>query len=117
MSPISIRFAMIKEPTGNRRGPRFRRVPDKSRLHGAASCAAGMIAIAIRRRDLALTVPEYREPAYRVLDRQINRAVMRTSALWARVFAGQIDQHAPRLDESQNRHTALVREICTPKAA
>jgi hypothetical protein len=117
MTPISIKFPMTKEATGNRRGPRFRRVPDKARLSGAASCAAGMVAIAIRKRDLAATIPGYRDQARLDLSRQIDRACMRTSALWARVFAGQIDQHDPRLAAAQAHHSALVQTYCTPAAA
>ena len=114
MSRISIKFPMTKEATGNRRGPRFRRVPDKARLSGAASCAAGMVAMAIRKRDLAATTPGCSDRVRLDLSRQIDRACMRTSALWARVFAGQIDQHDPRLDAAQARHSALVGAYCTP---
>lgn len=103
---------MTKEKTGNRTGPRFRHVPDKSKLHGAAACAAGMVAIAIRKRELAATQPGYREAAHHALNRQLDRAVMRTSSLWARVFAGQIDQHDPRLAAAQAHHTELVRAYC-----
>jgi hypothetical protein len=109
-TPISIRFPMTKEKTGNRRGPRFRRVPDKSALNGAARCAAGMVACAILKRDSSLRIDAWhKDPsAAQVID----RAAMRSHALWARLFAGQIADNDPRLAAAQARHTELVRAYC-----
>lgn len=108
-TPISIRFPLVKEKTGYRKGPRFRRVPDKAGLHGAASCVVSMLHSSIIHRDSAarpwvtLKVDQYR---------QIERAGMRLAALWARVFAGQIDQHDPRIDAASAEHSRLVAIYC-----
>lgn len=116
-APLSIRFPMVKEKTGNRRGPRFRRVPDESKLHGAARCAAGMIHCAIRKRELA------RAPLWcggndtARASQRIDRASMRLHSLWARLFARQITQDDPRLALAQAHFKALVDEFCRPSEA
>ena len=101
---------MTKEKTGNRRGPRFRRVPDKAALSGAARCAAGMVACAILKREAALGSESWHKDP--TLARAIDRAAMRSHALWARLFAGQLADTDPRLAEAQARHTDLVRAYC-----
>jgi hypothetical protein len=98
--PYSIKFPMTRERTGYRRGPRFRRVVDKTGLDGARFCAASMINSAMLYRD---AVPHLR-PEFN----QVDRLHMRVSALWARVFAGQIDQHDPRIDAASKQASALV---------
>lgn len=101
---------MVKEKTGHRRGPRFRRVPDKSKLSGAARCAAGMVECAMRKRDASLRLDAWhKDPSGAQL---IDRAAMRSHALWARLFAGQIADNDPRLAAAQARHTELVRTYC-----
>jgi|GEM_PF-3617093 len=97
----SIRFPRVKERTGYRRGPRYRLAIDSTGLHGARLCAARMVNSALLHRDAA---PRAHRPEFAKVD----RLGMRLSALWARVFAGQIDQHDPRLDATQAERHALV---------
>ena len=108
-----IKFPLVKVRTGSRTGPRFRRVPDKTGLHGARACAAGMVTKALNHRDW--------QPYAGVRDaearRPMERANMRLAALWARVFAGQIDQHDPRINATQVRVSAMVAAYCQSTAA
>lgn len=112
---LSLHYPMIREATGNRRGPRFRRVPDRSGLRGAALCVAGMVTCAIRKRDLA------RQPLWAsevaVVSARVDRVVMRSHALWARVFAGQIRNDDPRLIEAEALSKRLVAELCAKTEA
>ena len=103
---ISIKFPMRKERTGRRTGPRFRLVPDKAGLHGAAFCAAGMVGLALSHRERRPYSSASDTPRFH----RIERLQMRLAALWARVFAGQIDQHDPRLDAAQGQISALIHE-------
>ena len=111
-APLSLRFPMTRERTGNRRGPRFRRIPDKTGLSGAAACTAGMIIAAIHRREsLHSRSPE---PTLR----RFARLQMRGHALWARIFAGQVSQDDPRVERVRNEIAALVTDFCgTSQAA
>jgi len=102
-----IRFPLVKEPTKWRRGPRFFRVPDQSGLYGARGCAAGMIAVAVHKRDLARF--QETDP----LNIAFVRASMRTSALWARVFAGHMEAKDPRVVEAQAAHSRAGDAIIT----
>jgi hypothetical protein len=95
---------MTRERTGYRRGPRYRRVVDKSGLDGARFCAASMINSALLYRDAA----PHPRPEFNKAD----RLGMRLMALWARVFAGQIDGNDPRLDATQAERTALITAVC-----
>lgn len=90
----SIRFPMVRERTGYRRGPRFRRVPDPSSLSGARGCACRMVRVAMMDRDSAAraTDPEHA---------RWHRATMRANALWARLFAGQIAEDDPRMEAAR----------------
>lgn len=108
---MTIRFPMTRERTGRRTGPRFRRVVDCAGLNGAKLCAAKMLNLAMMYRD---EVPASWVPAdHRPLQLRIARLGMRVQALWARVFAGQIDQHDPRLDVANDERSRLVREYCS----
>lgn len=109
---ISIRFPLVKVPTGSRTGPRYHRRPDKTGLHGAAACAANLVTLAMSHRDDRPL--RYDDP---VEHRRRHRMQMRHAALWARVFAGQIDQHDPRIDESQARISALLNKAYFTNAA
>lgn len=97
----SIRFPLVNERTGARRGPRYRRMPDKIGLHGAALCAASMIRAAVVMRDGAAREPGSSYGAY-------CRVSMRQKALWARVFAGQIRDDDARLAEAAEQSARLV---------
>lgn len=99
---ISIRFPMTRERTGRRTGPRYRRVVDRTGIFGAAFCAATSIKLSMSEREHA---KEGRQV-------QIYRLGMRIHALWARVFAGQIDQQDPRLEAAMAERTALIRSFC-----
>lgn len=99
---ISIRFPMTRERTGRRTGPRYRRVVDRTGLFGAAFCAATSVGMALREREHAKDGSHVR----------IHRLGMRIHALWARVFAGQIDSHDPRLDVAMTERTALIHGFC-----
>jgi hypothetical protein len=102
----SIRFSFTREKTGLRRGPRFHRVVNSAGLDGARFCAAKMLNGAIRYREASA---RHREND---LVARINRLSMRLDALWARVFAGQIDQHDARLDAVSNERSALMNQCC-----
>lgn len=107
---MSIRFPMIRERTGRRTGPRYRRVVDCSGLSGAAFCAAKSINLALMYRSNQQPVclpPERRQIAERIA-----RLGMRVMALWARVFVGQVDQHDPRLVSAETERVSLVRAYC-----
>lgn len=107
---MNIRFSFTRERTGRRTGPRFRRVVDCSGLHGAALCSAKMVSLAMMYRDQVQATWE--QPERRELAVRIARLGMRVQALWARVFAGQIDQHDPRLDAASDERVELVRLYC-----
>lgn len=109
MKPISIKFPMTKLRTGSRTGPRFVLRPDKTGLHGAAACAAGMVTLAMSRRD---SLPARYEDA--VAYRRRQRLQMRLAALWARSFAGQIAADDPRLDATQAEVNASLRAAYPP---
>ena len=106
---MTIRFPTTRERTGRRTGPRYRRVIDRTGLTGSALCAARMLSLAMLYRDESHThvIQERRAQAVRIA-----RLGMRIQALWARVFARQIDQHDPRLDEASNARERAVREYC-----
>ena len=107
----SIRFSFTRERTGYRRGPRFRRIVDCSNLDGAQACAARMINSAMLYRDGRQ--PEFVAEKKAALGCRIARLGMRGSALWARVFAGQISQNDPRIDACTSERTRLVAEYCS----
>ena len=116
MSTISsLRFPLIRQRTGLRMGPRYRRVVDTSSLYGAARCVASMLNAAMRSRDESPMVARF-APADAIRRQQLHlraaRLSMRLSALWARVFAGQIRDDDPRLADAMAARSALVREIC-----
>ena len=104
---------MVKVRTGLRTGPRFIRRPDKARLHGAAFCAASMISKALSHRDWTPYTPALDE-SHRG---RIERLNMRLASLWARVFAGQIDAHDPRLDAMQAQVSAIFHQAYFTNAA
>lgn len=105
---ITIKFPMIKERTGYRRGPRYVIRPDRTGLYGAAFCAASMISKALSHREWAPYVGTRDEPARA----RIERLNMRRASLWARCFAGQIDTEDPRLDAVQIQLTDAVAAYC-----
>lgn len=118
----SIRFPLVKERTGNKRGPRFRLVPDKSGLFGARACAAGMVAAAIHRRDSArkhvqeaarfAEMGDLRKARIERLSAERERNTMRRHALWARVWAGHIEDNDARLQKlSQESMDTLTRSF------
>lgn len=102
---MNLRFPMIRERTGRRTGPRYRRVVDCSGLTGSAACAARSLSMAMRYRDQARA--EVTPSAAKIA-----RMGMRVMALWARVFVQQISQHDARLDEASNARERAVREYC-----
>lgn len=102
--PYSIRFPLKKERCSYDRR-RWRRVVDKSGLDGARFCAAGMVNGALLYRAEA-------NGAATALRQKIARLGMRADALWARVFAGQIDQHDARLDAASQERGRLVDQLC-----
>ena len=111
----ALRFPLIRQRTGRRMGPRYRRVVDTSHLHGAGRCAASMINAAMCYRDEAPLISRF-APAAAIRRQQLHLRVarlgMRMSALWARVFAGQLRDDDPRLTAAMAARSALVREIC-----
>jgi hypothetical protein len=109
----SIRFPLIKERTRFGRRVSIRLVADKTGLQGARFCAAGMITMALSYRAEAARVI----PVQQDIHRRISRLGMRSCALWARVFAGQIDQHDPRIDAAQNERSVLVQQLLGRHAA
>ncbi len=112
MSALSIRFPLVKEKTGYRRGPRYRLTPDTQQLNGAAGCAARMIACAMRKRDAARREAKEARTSTAAAIVQIDRAAMRSHALWARLFARQITKDDPRVSAAEQHHTALVKAFC-----
>lgn len=114
----SIRFPLVKERTGNKRGPRFRLVPDKHNLTSARACAAGMVTASIHRRDIArkhaqealrwAEMGDLRQANIERLNAERERQTMRSHALWARVFAGHIEDHDARLEELSRRSMDLL---------
>lgn len=99
----SIRFPLVKEKTGYRKGPRYRLMADKSGLWGARACAAGMVSSAILYRDSHIS----KSP----LGLKLDRLQMRTSALWARVFAGHIEDTDARLLALEAECRALMTQF------
>lgn len=83
---------------------------DTDRLTGAAKCIAGMLNCALRDRD---EQPRSTAPAAeRALRRRIARLGMRAHALWARVFAGQIEAGDPRIAAAlDERHQLIHRPV------
>ena len=99
-----IRFPLIKERTGNRRGPRFRLVPDETGLEGAKACAVRMLRCAIHARDGGRTESDAEFARYR-------RAQMRSHALWARVFAGHFEAGSEKVVAAQSEARARADAI------
>lgn len=89
----TIKFRPVRE----RRGRCWVRTVSADQPTAAGRCAANMIRCAIATRESTLWGGH---PAQRL--------IMRKDALWARVFAGQVDQHDPRLDEVSSRIHSLV---------
>jgi len=104
-----IKFPLVKERTKFRRGPRFRLVVDKTGLWGARACAAGMVNSAMSYRDSALR--QARDGSAAADRHRISRLHMRTMALWARIFAGQIDQADPRVEAASQEASAICRRM------
>ncbi len=100
MTVTTIKFP-LRRADRSRRSPR---VPDKTGLHGAAACAAGMITCAVVKREAA---GRERSPLLRRLD----RAGMRHAALMARLFAGQIADADPRLDAAEAERRSLLANL------
>lgn len=102
----SIRFPLVIVKT--RIGRHIYRAleADKTGLHGARLCAAGMITSAIHYRDRAAIIISQAE-----LSDRIAKLGMRHSALWARVFAGQISGDDPRLDSVMEERRRLMKEL------
>lgn len=98
----SISFPIVKEriPWDRRR---FRKTVSQDGLFGARACAARMVSSAMRERDSAMKGDSWST---------MHRHRMRSYALWARVFAGQLDQHDPRIDRAVGAASAIVRERC-----
>lgn len=111
--PFSIRFPLIVERSRSGRRVFRRLVADKTGLRGAKYCAAGMITCALSHRDTRHS----QFPALVETHRKIARLGMRESALWARVFARQIDQHDPRLAAASAQRHALVIAFCNRPAS
>lgn len=109
---LSIRFPFTREKTGNRRGPRFRRVVDcdlvSKTQSPSAACAVRMISSAMRYQRCWLI-----ERDNTTLDRgRIARLQMREMALWARLFARQISKDDPRLEAARAASHAAVQAYC-----
>lgn len=112
----SLRYPLIRQRTGLRMGPRYRLAVDASKLHGAARCTANMLNASMRSRDeyaVASRAPLFVASRRQQLHLRVARLSMRLSALWARVFAGQIRDDDARLTAAMAARSALVREICT----
>jgi hypothetical protein len=103
--PYSIRFPLITERTRVGRKVFKRLKVDQTGLHGARFCAAGMVSSALLYRDAAPS----QFPERAALYLRINRLGMRQSALWARLFAGQIKDNDPRLAAVDAERGELVR--------
>lgn len=106
----SIRFPLVVEKTRCGRRILRRKVVDKTGLHGARACAAGMVTVAMSYRDQA---PYRFAPE---LTRRLARLQMRQAALWARLFAGQICDADPRLGAVEAQIRPLVQQILRPAA-
>lgn len=105
--PYSIRFPIIKQRTRVGRRVVVRLVADQTDLWGARFCAAGMVSSAMLYRDTAPSIFPERRARYLWL----NRLQMRQSALWARLFAGQINEADPRLAEVTAEIDALAKQL------
>lgn len=107
----SIRFTLVRQPILPRpkRGPRFETVPDEGGLWGARRCAAASITAAIHRRQVALRDAKSDSRAARVMQfARFARLQMRSHALWARVFAGQISAEDPRFAAIEDATRQIV---------
>jgi hypothetical protein len=83
---------------------------DTAGLHGAAGCAARMVALAESYRRMSER-PMGRASAVRHCIVRMNRLQMRSCALWARIFARQVEQGDARLGEVEARLNALRGEL------
>jgi len=99
-----IHFPLVRERTGYRRGPRFRWVPNDKPLSGAQGCSAGMIKCAILSRDSAKSEGDPQVA-------RAHRAQMRTYALWARIFAGHMENDAPLVSAAVAHSRQLTNAI------
>lgn len=93
-APLSLRAPLVREKTGWRTGQRYHLVPKVDGASGAHKCALHAVAAAIHRRDFARRMES---PA----EKRFHRATMRVLALWARIFAGHINQNDTRLEEAR----------------
>ena len=105
----SIRFPMSRVRVPHAKPARYWQQIDTDRLTGAAKCIAGMLNCALRDRD---EQPRSTAPAAeRALRRRIARLGMRAHALWARVFAGQLDAGDPRIAAALDERHQLIRQL------
>ena len=105
---FSIKFPIVRVRPGYSR--RILRVIDTTGLTGARACAARSLNGAIRYRDERQ--PSYLSVEEAAMARRIALLGMRADALWARVFAGQIANDDPRIDQAMTERTGLVRQYC-----
>jgi hypothetical protein len=112
--PYSIRFPLVIERTRYGRRTVKRLKADNTGLHGARACAANMISLALLDRD---SRPACAGTALAPLFCRIARLGMRQSALWARLFAGQIRDTDPRLAAVAAERHALVKTLALQTAA
>lgn len=88
---IPIKFTLLKERTGWKRGRRYHRLPAEQASTAQERCVRGMLRCAIRSRDLAT------HPSTNAQSAAFDRKMMRKNALWARIFAQQIPAEDARV--------------------
>ncbi len=105
----SIRLPLRRVRVPHAKPARYWQQIDTDRLTGAAKCIAGMLNCALRDRD---EQPRSTAPAAeRALRRRIARLGMRAHALWARVFAGQLDAGDPRIAAALDERHQLINQL------
>jgi hypothetical protein len=102
------RYSIRFDWSYSRRARRWEVVTDG--LYGARACAARMISVADSYRASSQRPLGADSPVTRCIAR-MNRLQMRTSALWARIFAGHIGNDDARLREAEARLDALREEL------
>lgn len=98
----TIRFPLVKERTGWRRGRRFHLVPAEQGRTGLESSIRATIRCAIRARNMA------KHPITTPRNAKIDRLQMRIYALMARSFAHHLHPLDTRIAETERAAKALA---------
>lgn len=105
----TLRFPLRRVRVPHTMPRRYWQQIDTAALPAREKCVAGMLNCALRDRD---EQPRSMTPAAELaIHRRIARLGMRAHALWARVFAGQLDAGDPRIAAALDERHQLITQL------